>query len=265
MRILFLADVVGRPGRNILAARLPVIISELAADFVVVNCENAAAGYGITRATAQELLDCGAHVLTSGNHVWAQKESAALLAEEPRLLRPANYPPGAPGRGYGVFHDGAGTSIAVMNLQGRVFMDPLECPFRTADAILAEIAGKTGIILVDFHAEATSEKQALGWYLDGRVTAVIGTHTHVQTADERILPGGTAYLSDAGLCGALDSVIGVDKDIAIGRFLSGIPVRFQVPKRSRCVVQGALVEADENTGRASAIIRINIAEDSAAD
>lgn len=265
MRILFLADVVGRPGRNILAARLPDLISELGADFVIVNCENAAAGYGITRATAQELLDCGAHVLTSGNHVWAQKEATALLAEEPRLLRPANYPPGAPGRGYAIFEDGAGTPIGVINLQGRVFMDPIECPFRTADAILADIAGKAAVTLVDFHAEATSEKQALGWNLDGRVTAVIGTHTHVQTADERILPGGTAYLSDAGLCGALDSVIGVDKDIAIGRFLSGIPTRFQVPKRSRCVIQGALVEADENTGHASAIIRINMAEHSVAD
>jgi len=260
VKILFLSDVVGRPGRNILAARLPALIGELGADFIVVNCENAAAGYGITRATAQELLDCGAHALTSGNHVWAQKEAWALLAEEPRLLRPANYPPGAPGRGYGVFHDGDGTPIGVVNLQGRVFMDPIECPFRTADAILADLAGKAAIIVVDFHAEATSEKQALGWYLDGRVTAVIGTHTHVQTADERILPGGTAYLSDAGLCGALDSVIGVDKDIAVGRFLSGIPTRFQVPKRSRCILQGALVEADENTGRASAIIRISVAE-----
>ncbi|MCX7599660.1 MAG: TIGR00282 family metallophosphoesterase [Armatimonadetes bacterium] len=260
MRILFLSDVVGRPGRNILAARLPALISELDADFVIVNCENAAAGYGITRATAQELFDCGAHVLTSGNHIWAQKEATALLDEEARLLRPANYPPGAPGRGHAIFHDGAGTPVAVVNLQGRVFMDPIECPFRTADSLLTDIGGKAAIILVDFHAEATSEKQALGWYLDGRVTAVIGTHTHVQTADERILPGGTAYLSDAGFCGALDSVIGVDKDIAVGRFLSGIPTRFQVPKRSRGVVQGALVEANENTGHASAIIRISLAE-----
>jgi hypothetical protein len=262
VKILFLADVVGRPGRNVLAALLPDLIAETGADFVVANCENAAAGYGVTRATAQELLDSGAHVLTSGNHIWAQKEAPQLLAEEPRLLRPANYPPGAPGRGYGVFRDGAGVAIGVVNLVGRVFMDPVDCPFRGADGILAELRAEARIIIVDLHAEATSEKEAMGWYLDGRVTAVLGTHTHVQTADERILPAGTAYITDAGICGALDSVIGVDKDIALRRFLSGIPTRFDVPKRSRCILQGALVEADEVTGLALNITRISLAEQS---
>jgi len=258
VRIIFLGDVVGRPGRRAVTAILPKLANERQADFVVVNCENAAAGYGITKSTAQELFDAGAHCLTSGNHIWAQKEGVELLDEEPRLLRPANYPPGAPGTGLRVYSNGDSVPIAVLNLQGRVFMDALDCPFRVADQALESLGEEVKVILVDCHAEATSEKQALGWYLDGRVTAVIGTHTHVQTADERVLPGGTAYISDAGFCGALDSVIGVDKDIALRRFLSGMPTRFQVPKKGTCVVQGVILELDHETGRAQQIERLNL-------
>ncbi|MBC7289503.1 MAG: TIGR00282 family metallophosphoesterase [Armatimonadetes bacterium] len=258
MKILFLGDVVGRPGRQAVADLLPNLIAEHGADFVIVNCENAAAGYGVTPATAQELIDAGANCLTSGNHIWKQKEAFDLLDADERILRPANYPPGAPGRGWNLFSTGDGTRIAVVNLQGRVFMEPVDCPFRAADAILAELSGKTDHILIDFHAEATSEKCALGWYLDGRVTAVVGTHTHVQTSDERILPGGTAYISDAGMCGALDSVIGVDKDIAVTRFVRGLPVRFTVPKKGPATVEGVVVETDASTGRATAIRRIRV-------
>ncbi len=258
MRIIFLADVMGRPGRAALAALLPRLLDYHHADFCIINCENSAAGYGVTPATAEELFDAGAHCLTSGNHIWAQKEALPMLAQEQRLLRPANYPVGAPGRGAAIFKDGDGTPILVINLQGRTFMEAIECPFRGADAILAQFKGQAAVIFIDFHAEATSEKVALGCYLDGRVSGVVGTHTHVQTSDDRILPGGTAYLSDAGMCGALDSVIGVDKDIAVNRFLTGIPVRFQVPKSGSCVVQGAILEADNRTGHAVSLERINV-------
>ncbi len=258
MRILFLADVVGRPGRHALATILPQLISEYEAEFVIVNCENAAAGYGITASTAQELFDAGAHCLTSGNHVWAQKEAIELLEAEPRLLRPANYPPGAPGAGARVFHNGNHTPIAVINLLGRVFMEAVDCPFRVGQQLVEELSELAKVIIVDFHAEATSEKQAMGWFLDGKVSAVVGTHTHVQTADERILPAGTAYITDAGMCGALDSVIGVDKDIAVRRFLSGLPARFQVPKRGPATVQGVIIDVDEQSGRARKIERVNV-------
>jgi metallophosphoesterase (TIGR00282 family) len=257
VQILFLADVVGRPGREVLAALLADLVSQWRADFVIVNCENAAAGYGVTRATAQELLDAGADCLTSGNHIWAQKEAVDLVQREERVLRPANFPPGTPGAGARVFVTGSGIPVGVLNLQGRVFMDPLDCPFRVAEQAIEKLRQQANVIVVDVHAEATSEKQALGWFLDGRVGAVIGTHTHVQTADERILPGGTAYISDAGFCGVLDSVIGVDKDIAVARFLSGMPTRFQVPRKRLCVLQGVAIEIDEQTGRARRIERIN--------
>jgi hypothetical protein len=258
VRILFLADVMGRPGRSALASLLPALIGYHRADFAIVNCENAAAGYGVTPATAEEILDAGAHCLTSGNHIWAQKEALPMLSQEPRLLRPANYPPGVPGRGAAIYRDGDGVPILVINLQGRTFMEPIDCPFRETDRLLQQFEGQAAVVFIDFHAEATSEKQALGWYLDGRVSAVVGTHTHVQTSDDRILPGGTAYLSDAGMCGALDSVIGVDKDIAVNRFLSGMPVRFQVPKSGSCVVQGIILEADNHTGHAVTLERINV-------
>ncbi len=258
MRILFLGDVVGRPGRRAVSALLAKLAAEHGAEFVVVNCENSAAGYGVTASVAEELFNAGADCLTSGNHVWAHKEVYELLEKEPRLLRPANFPPGAPGRGLGVYQNGSGVKIAVLNLQGRIFMDAIDCPFRAADAILGELGEDVRVRIVDFHAEATSEKQAMGWHLDGRVSAVIGTHTHVQTADERILPGGTAYISDAGMCGVLDSVIGVDKDIATRRIVSGLPARFEVPKGGEVAVQGVVVEVDEGSGRAVGIERVNV-------
>jgi metallophosphoesterase (TIGR00282 family) len=258
LRILFLADIVGRPGRRALTALLPALRQQLTPDFVIANAENAAAGWGITAGTAEELLAAGVDCLTSGNHVWEQAEARTLLEQEPRLLRPANYPPGCPGQGARIYCCPAGVPVAVINLQGRVFMQPIDCPFRVADGLLAQLAAEAKVIFVDFHAEATSEKQAMGWHLDGRVSAVVGTHTHVQTADERILPSGTAYLTDAGMCGPLDSVIGAEINKTLGRFLTGLPARFEVPKRGPVVVQGAVVDVDERSGRALHIERINL-------
>ncbi len=255
MNLLFIGDVVGRPGRHALQSRLGRLVDAGHIDLVVVNCENAAAGFGLTLDVARELYDLGADVLTSGNHIWDKKEIYDYLDEQPRLLRPANYPPGLPGRGQGVFTTSAGVKVGVLNLEGRIFMSNLECPFRTADARVEELRRQTPIILVDFHAEATSEKVALGHYLDGRVSAVIGTHTHIQTADERILPGGTAYLTDAGMTGSRDAVIGIRKELAIERFLTQLPVRFEVAKKDP-ILCGARIEIDETTGRALRIQRI---------
>ena len=255
MKILFVGDVVGRPGRLALSRRLDRLVDVHAVDLVVVNGENAAAGFGLTVDIARELFDLGAHVITTGNHIWDKREFIPHLDSFPALLRPANYPPGTPGRGSGIFATSAGVKVGVLNLEGRVFMNNLECPFRAADELVEELRRKTPIILVDFHAEATSEKVAMGCYLDGRVSAVVGTHTHVQTADERILPGGTAYLTDAGMTGSRDSVIGIRKELAIERFLTQLPVRFEVAKRD-AVLCGALFDIDEQTGRAQAVRRI---------
>lgn len=255
MNILFIGDVVGRTGRQVLSARLHRLVDRHSIDLVVVNGENAAAGFGLTPDTARELFDLGVDVLTSGNHIWDKKELSGYLQDESRLLRPANYPPGLPGRGCGVFSTSSGIEVGVINLEGRVFMSNLECPFRTADRLLVELQRQTPIILVDFHAEATSEKTALGCYLDGRVSAVVGTHTHVQTADERILPGGTAYLTDAGMTGSRDSVIGIRKELAIERFLTQLPVRFEVAKKLP-VLNGVVFSIDEKSGRATGIERI---------
>lgn len=256
MNILFIGDVVGRPGRFALQSRLGRLIDTGNIDLVVVNCENAAAGFGLTLDVARELYDLGADVLTSGNHIWDKKEIFDYLDRQPRLLRPANYPPGLPGRGQGVFTTNGGIKVGVLNLEGRIFMNNLECPFRTADARVAELRQQTPIILVDFHAEATSEKVALGHYLDGRVSAVIGTHTHVQTADERILPGGTAYLTDAGMTGSRDAVIGIRKELAIERFLTQLPVRFEVAKKDPFIC-GVKITVDETTGRATSVVRVH--------
>lgn len=228
-------------------------------DLVVANAENAAAGFGVTADVVAELLDAGVDVLTSGNHIWDKKESLPILDQEPHLLRPANYPPGLPGRGWGVFRTSAGLPVAVANLEGRVFMSNLDCPFRAADAILEELAGAARIVLVDFHAETTSEKGALGAYLDGRVSAVLGTHTHVQTADERVMPGGTAFISDVGMTGSRDSVIGIRKELSVERFLTQLPVRFEVAKREP-VLCGAVVTIDETSGRARGIERVLIVD-----
>lgn len=259
MKILFIGDIVGRPGRQMVARHLASLVDRHLVDLVVANAENAAAGFGVTPDVVAELLDAGIDVLTTGNHIWDKKESLASLEGEPRLLRPANYPPGLPGKGWGVFRTSADLPVAVVNLEGRVFMSNLDCPFRAADAILVEAAAAARIVLVDFHAETTSEKGALGSYLDGRVSVMVGTHTHVQTADERVLPGGTAFISDAGMTGSRDSVIGIRKELSVERFLTQLPVRFEVAKREPMLC-GVVVTVDESNGRALGIERVQIVD-----
>ncbi|MDW7645682.1 MAG: TIGR00282 family metallophosphoesterase [Desulfuromonadales bacterium] len=255
MNILFVGDVVGRAGRQALAQTLDRLVDHHQVDLVVVNGENAAAGFGLTADIVREFFDLGVDVITTGNHIWDKKEIYETLDREPALLRPANYPEGLPGRGVGVYSTSAGIKVGVINLEGRVFMKNLECPFREADRLIEQIAGEARVILVDFHAEATSEKVALGHYLDGRVSAVVGTHTHVQTADEYIMSGGTAYITDAGMTGSLDAVIGIRKELAIERFLTQLPVRFEVAKKDP-VLCGVLFAVDEKTGRATRVFRI---------
>lgn len=254
MKILFIGDIVGKPGRQAAKQLLPGLKAELSPDFIIANGENAAGGIGITRDTAGEILEFGVDAITLGNHVWAKQDIYPYLDEEPRILRPANYPTG-PGRGFGIYSSNSGESIAVINLCGRVFMDHLENPFRTADNILGTLKGQADVILVDFHAEATSEKSAFAWYLDGRVGAVVGTHTHVQTADERVLPGGTAYITDVGMTGPLDSVIGVKKEIIISRFLTQMPNKFEVAD-GEAVLSAAVIDIDPATGKATGIERL---------
>ncbi|MGE4580292.1 MAG: TIGR00282 family metallophosphoesterase [Desulfuromonadales bacterium] len=255
MNILFVGDVVGRAGRQVLAQTLDRLVDHHQVDLVVVNGENAAAGFGLTAEIVREFFDLGVDVITTGNHIWDKKEIYDTLDREPALLRPANYPEGLPGRGVGVYSTSAGIKVGVINLEGRVFMKNLECPFREADRLIEQIASEARVILVDFHAEATSEKVALGHYLDGRVSAVVGTHTHVQTADEYIMSGGTAYMTDAGMTGSLDAVIGIRKELAIERFLTQLPVRFEVAKKDP-VLCGVLFAVDEKTGRATRVLRI---------
>lgn len=255
MKLLFIGDVVGQPGRFALAQRLDRLVDRHAIDLVVANGENAAAGFGLTPDTIRELHDAGVDVITTGNHVWDKKDILSCIDREGRLLRPANYPPGAPGRGCGVFATAAGIEVGVLNLEGRVFMSNLDCPFRAADALVEELRRRTPLILVDFHAEATSEKVALGCYLDGRVSAVVGTHTHVQTADERVLPGGSAFITDVGMTGSRDAVIGIRKELAIERFLTQMPVRFEVAKKD-LLLCGVVIEIDESNGRALSISRV---------
>jgi metallophosphoesterase (TIGR00282 family) len=254
LNVLCVGDIFGEPGRRALATFLSRLRAEFQLDLVVANVENAAAGFGITPVLARGFLDGGVDVLTSGNHVWDKKEILEYIARENLLLRPANYPVGTPGVGSVVVKAGA-YQVGVLNLQGRVFLPPIDCPFLKADEEVARLRATTPIIVVDMHAEATSEKQAMGWYLDGRVSAVVGTHSHVQTADERLLPGGTAYITDLGLTGPIDSVIGVQKELAIQRFLTGMPNRFE-PARGRARLQGAVIRIDPDTGHASAIERV---------
>ncbi len=233
MKLLFIGDIVGRAGRKMLSEHLDRLIDRHYVDLVVANGENAAAGYGITLPVLKELYNAGGvDVVTSGNHIWDKKEIYSALERDDRLLRPANYPEGLPGVGSGgVFETAAGVKVGVLNLEGRVFMKNLDCPFRSADDLVAELRKLTPVIFVDFHAEATSEKQALGYYLDGRVSAVVGTHTHVQTADEKILSGGTGYLTDVGMSGSQDAIIGNQKEAALDRFLTQLPVRLEVAKK----------------------------------
>jgi metallophosphoesterase (TIGR00282 family) len=255
MRLLFLGDVVGKPGRRAVQRVLPQLIDREQLALVIANCENSADGVGIDPKSVEELLGAGVDVLTSGNHVWRRKEILSVIDDERRLLRPANFPPGVPGRGWTVCETADGTAVAVLNLIGRVFMDSVDCPFRLAETVLPELRARARTIVVDMHGEATSEKGAIGWFLAGRVSAVLGSHTHVQTADERILPGGTAYLTDAGMCGPIDSVVGVQRELAIRRFLSHMPVKFEVA-RGPVVVQGAFVDIDPATGQAQGIRRL---------
>ncbi len=254
MRILLVGDVVGQPGRAAVRHLLPGLRRRHAVDFTIVNVENAAGGFGFTPEIAREVLDAGADCLTSGNHVWKKREAYSFIDSEPRMLRPANFPDGAPGRGYGMYVVGR-RQIAVMNMMGRVFMEPLLCPFHTLDQIWERIRDETDVLIVDFHAETTSEKQAFGWYAAGRASAVIGTHTHVQTADERILPGGTAYLTDVGMSGPADGVLGVDRELVIEKFMTQMPVRFEIA-RGPAVLMAVLVELDDETGRARQIVRL---------
>jgi metallophosphoesterase (TIGR00282 family) len=257
MRVLFVADVIGSPGRKTAKGLLRLVRNEVRADAVVLNGENSAGGFGITPDTFREFLELGVDVVTTGNHVWDKKEIRPLLDQEPRLLRPANYPPGNPGRGSTVV-EVAGARLAVLNLQGRTFMPPIDDPFRTADALLDELEGDADVVVVDFHAEATSEKQAFARYLDGRVAAVVGTHTHVQTADERVLPRGTALITDLGLTGSLGGIIGMKAEISIQRQLTQARGERMQPADDELHLQGAVVEVDPGTGRAQSIERLSV-------
>jgi len=252
MKILAIGDVVGRVGRRALSVGLNAIVTNTKADFVLANAENLAGGFGFTRDTVEEMFKLGVDALTTGNHVWDKKEALDLLPREPRLLRPANFPEAAPGKGAGVFTSRGGVKVGVLNLQGRVFMEALDCPFRRAEAELAALSKETKIIIVDMHAEATSEKIAMANFLDGRVSAVVGTHTHVQTADARVFPRGTAYITDLGMTGPSHSIIGIQPEIILKRFLLKIPERFQ-EAHGPGQFNGALIEIDENTGLARSI------------
>jgi 2',3'-cyclic-nucleotide 2'-phosphodiesterase len=260
MKILFIGDIFGSPGRRAVRDLLPGVVTEHAPDLILANGENAAAGFGITPALTNELLAAGIEVLTSGNHIWDRKEIIPYLAEHPdgRLLRPANFPDGAPGQGFYLGRTRSSVPYAVLNLQGRIFMQSIDCPFRGADALIERIPDEVKIRILDMHAETTSEKIALGWYVDGRVTAVLGTHTHIPTADERVLPGGTAYITDVGMTGPYDSVIGIEKQMVIEKFLNQLPARFEVA-RDDVRLCGVLIEADPDSGRALSIRRIAVA------
>jgi metallophosphoesterase (TIGR00282 family) len=249
-------DVFGEPGRRAVFALLPRLREQYAVDLTIANIENAAAGFGVTPPIAQAFLEAGVGVLTSGNHIWDKKEIIEYIAKENLLLRPANYPPGTPGTGSIVVKAGV-HKVAVLNLMGRVFMPTTDCPFRKADEELPRLREDTPIIVVDMHGDATSEKQAMGWYLDGRVSAVLGTHSHVQTADERILPRGTAYITDLGMTGPIDSVIGAEREQAIKRFLTGIPIRLE-PAKGPARLQGAVVRIDPASGKAVELTRLQI-------
>lgn len=255
MNILFIGDIVGSPGREATKILLPELKKEYNLHFVIANAENAAGGSGITQRVAQELFDCGVDVITSGDHIWKKREIFEFINQEERILRPLNFPDGAPGRGFGVFETKDGLKVGVINVNGRVFMEALECPFRTSLKAVEALSGQTKVIIVDVHGEATSEKVALGWYLDGKVCAVLGTHTHIQTADERILPQGTAYLTDAGMTGPYDSVIGRRIEDVLERFLTSVPTRFEVAKEN-IQLHGAVLDIDENSGKARSIVRI---------
>jgi metallophosphoesterase (TIGR00282 family) len=257
MRILFIGDIFGKPGREIARRAIPALLSGRDLDLVIANVENSAAGFGVTGDIADAILGYGVDVMTSGNHVWDKKEVLEYMPRQPKLLRPANFPAGVPGRGSCLARTRRGELVGVVNVMGRVFMTPLDDPFAVSLREIEALRAKTRVIVVDFHAEATSEKMAMGWHLDGRATAVIGTHTHVQTADERVLPKGTAYVTDAGMTGPHDSIIGVTVDAALGRFLTAMPAKFE-PANGPARLNAIIVTADPSTGRATDIERLNL-------
>lgn len=252
MRLLFLGDVVGRAGRKAVVEMLPSLRKRYKLDFVIVNAENSAGGFGITENILEELLDAGVDAVTLGNHAFDQKDALVFIGRQERLLRPINFPPGTPGRGAGLYRAKNGMDVLVMNAMGRVFMTELDCPFRAIDREITACGLKSGadVIFIDFHAEATSEKQALGYFLDGRVTCVVGTHTHSPTADERVLPNGTGYMSDAGMCGDYNSVLGMDTEEPINRFLTRLPRERFEPALGPATVSGLAVDIDDATGLA---------------
>lgn len=256
IRLLFIGDIVGRPGRDLVHRGLAGLVEYHRVDLVIANAENAAAGFGITREIGDQLLEWGVDVMTSGNHIWDKKEALNYIGAEPRLLRPANFPAGAPGNGSYLARTRDGRSVGVVNVMGRVFMLSIDDPFAVVLREIEALKERTRVVFVDFHAEATSEKIAMGWHLDGKVTAVVGTHTHVQTADERILPKGTAYLTDVGMTGPHDSIIGVEIEAALGKFLTGMPAKFETATGNPRL-NAVIVEADEQTGRAIDIERLS--------
>jgi metallophosphoesterase (TIGR00282 family) len=260
MKVIVIGDIVGKPGRKALSASLKRLKEQHEAEFVVANAENAAEGAGIVPRVGDEILGAGVDVMTSGNHIYDKKDVIKYIENEPRLLRPANYASDTPGRGVWLGSTQSGTPVAVINVQGRVFMPPTDCPFKTADRLVAEIGNRASVIIVDHHAEATSEKQAMGRYLDGRVSVVVGTHTHVQTADEQLLPGGTAYITDLGMTGPYDSIIGVESHLVINRFLRGMPTRFETATGDARLC-GVVVDIDERTGKAISIERLQVKEE----
>lgn len=256
-KILFIGDIIGKPGRIAVRELLPRLVGEYSPDLVIANGENAAGGFGITAEVAEELKRLQIDVITSGNHIWDKKEIYDYIRNEKRLLRPANYPSGAPGAGWAVFECATGVKVGVVNLLGRVFMDNVDCPLRMGREIVNKIREETPVVFVDMHAETTSEKAAIGWHLDGLASAVVGTHTHIQTSDERVLSNGTAFITDAGMTGPTDSVIGMQKDSIIQRFLSQMPVKFDVASRG-IELQGVFVRVNSSDGRAVGIERIKI-------
>lgn len=259
MKVLFVGDVVGKPGRKMVNDYLSKLRKKYHPALTVINGENAAGGKGITKKIYSQLLEAGAQVITMGNHTWDNREIFEFIEDAPKLVRPANFPEDTPGKGY-TFVKINDIEVAVINLQGRTFLPPLECPFRKAEAIISEVRKKTPLIFVDFHGEATSEKQAMGWFLDGKVTAVFGTHTHVQTADNRVLPEKTAYITDVGMTGPYDGILGVDREAVLKKFLTHLPVRFEVTG-GREQLSAVVVDVDEKSGSARSIERILINED----
>jgi len=257
MKVLFIGDIVGKIGRNATKALLPTVVSRYKIDFVIANGENAAGGFGITDKIVSEIFSYGVHAITTGNHVWDKKEFIPQISKEDRVLRPFNYPPGVPGFGSLLYSLHDGTKVAVLNLSGRVFMSNIDCPFRAGKEEVERLHTIAKMIIIDFHAEATSEKIAFGYYMDGKVSAVIGTHTHVQTADEKILPGGTAYITDVGMTGPSDSVIGIEKEQIIQRFLTNMPMRFETAK-GEGIFSAVIIEMDEQTGKSTEIKRLQL-------